>query len=286
MVSKALQAQRFVQIINQQLDVLKEERNTVTDALDECINQVQSEVDAWVNEGHVNQETCAEISHRIQQVISLFIEKSVELSAKQIDAKESDLYQTCLTTINNLTSPGAKSKVDRAKTETLPGNVVGSDNSNIMTMRIARLEEAVDSLKKTTEKVEDKIENVDKILKGVSSQQVNDHKKMEILTNVDFKSEKKLKDKITDLEKRYQDINSKVDDLFETVTYVDDKLNKLEDENKPVNVSVNEINKQISSVRTCSNDALMSIQDLSKRVESTNQHYNEMSDKMNQLEIS
>ncbi|CAL1542333.1 unnamed protein product [Lymnaea stagnalis] len=30
----------------------------------------------------------------------------------------------------------------------------------------------------------------------------------------------------------------------------------------------------------------MSIQDLSKSVESTNQHYNEMSSKMNQLEIS
>ncbi|CAL1542345.1 unnamed protein product [Lymnaea stagnalis] len=82
MVSRALQAQRFVQIINQQLEILKEERNTMTGALDECINQVQSEVDVWVNRGHVEQTTCAEMSNRIQQVITLFIEKSVELSEK------------------------------------------------------------------------------------------------------------------------------------------------------------------------------------------------------------
>ncbi|CAL1542340.1 unnamed protein product [Lymnaea stagnalis] len=91
---------------------------------------------------------------------------------------------------------------------------------------------------------------------------------------------------MTDLGKRYQDISSNTDDLFETVSNVEEKLNRLEYENNSANASMNELNEQISSVRTCSNDALVSIQDLSKSVESTNQHYNELSNKLDQLEIS
>ncbi|CAL1542339.1 unnamed protein product [Lymnaea stagnalis] len=246
MASTLPQAERFVKIINQQLEILKEERNTVIDAVDQRISQVQSEVNAWINGGLVNHTTYAEINNRIQEILTLFIDKSVEIS----------------------------------------GVDVGSDASHNMTMRFAKLEEAVDSLKKKTENVKDKIENVDKILKNVSTQQEKDHNKLEILTNAKLKSENKLKNKITDLEKEYQDIKLNIDDLVGTVTNVDVKLNRLENENNSFNISMNELNQQISSVRTCSNDVLMSIQDLSKSVESTNQHYNEMSNKMNQLKIS
>ncbi|CAL1544357.1 unnamed protein product [Lymnaea stagnalis] len=66
---------------------------------------------------------------------------------------------------------------------------------------------------------------------------------------------------------------------------VDSRLSKSEQEIKSISASQHTFNKEISSVRTCSNDALMSIQDLTKSVEGTNQHYNEMSNKINELEI-
>ncbi|CAL1542344.1 unnamed protein product, partial [Lymnaea stagnalis] len=201
----------------------------------------------WINGGIINQRTYTEMNNRIQEILSLFIEKAEELSAT-----------------NNLPIPGASSKTDETKMEPLLGShetirnldvAAGPDDSHDMTIRLAILEEAVYSLKKTTEQVKEKLDTVDKILKDVSTQQVNDKEKEEILTNSKLNSEKKLKDEITELEKRYQDIKSNVEDLFVTVTNVDVKLNRFENENKSINVSMNELNEQISSVRTCSHDA-------------------------------
>ncbi|CAL1544345.1 unnamed protein product [Lymnaea stagnalis] len=276
MASKT-QVQRFIDIINQHFDILKREKKTVLEAVDDAINQVHIEVDAWVNGGLVNQTTCAQMNNRITQVINLIMTKSIEISDLQIKENESDLNQAPSANSNISIIPKTSYTKEEVNERAMFGReetqrTSGIDTSCITTARFVILEEAVLSLKKATEHIQEKQENV--------------NKKLEILINANLKSKKKNQERITVLEKRNKEISLNVDDLFETTKNLDDKLKRLEDENKPVNVSMNELNKEISSVRTCSNDALMSIQDVSKSVESTNQHYNEMSDKMNQLEIS
>ncbi|CAL1544350.1 unnamed protein product [Lymnaea stagnalis] len=277
MASKVQQVQRFTNFISQQLEILKQERKNLRDTADDAISQVQGEVDAWVHGGLVNQSTCARMNNRIQQVITLLMAKTVEISDLEIKESESEINQMTLAKSNDSTNPKLSHTSEESEDKTMPKredtlHKSGEDTDNISTMRISRLEEAVLSLKKTTEHSQEKQEIV--------------NKKLEILTNANLKSKTKIQGRLTELEKTSKEISSNVDDLFETVTNVDEKLNRSEDENKSVNVSMNELNKQISSVRTCSNDALMSIQDLSKSVESSNQNYNEMSNKMDQLEIS
>ncbi|CAL1544347.1 unnamed protein product [Lymnaea stagnalis] len=276
MASKT-QAQRFINLINQQIDILKGERKSVLEAVDDAINQVQLEVDTWVNGGLVNQTTFSQMNNRITQVIALFMTKSEEISGLEIKENKSDLNQTHAATSSDSTSPKTNYTREEAQDRTIFStektlNKPDVDASYITTTRFAILEEAVFSLKKTTEQVQDKQEKF--------------IKKMEILTNANIKSKKKFQERLTVLEKRNQEVSSNVDDFFENVSNVDVKLNRLEEENKSVNVSMKELNKQISSVRTCSNEALMSVQNLSKSVESTNQHYNEISHKMNELEMS
>ncbi|CAL1537641.1 unnamed protein product, partial [Lymnaea stagnalis] len=211
---------------------------------------------------------------------------------QQIFENGSARDQTYLsTTVSSSDIPSVSKTAEDAKTGTTlskDGNVTVSDANtvHIANTRFAILEESVLSLKKTTERGQEKQKHVDRVLKDLTTQQENVNKKVEILTNANLKSKKEIKKRILDLEMTSQDISSNVDQLSETVRNVDVQLKRLEDENKSVNVSMNELNKQISSVRTCSNDVLMSIKDLSKNVESTNQHYNEMSNKINQLEIS
>ncbi|CAL1542330.1 unnamed protein product [Lymnaea stagnalis] len=309
MASKSQQAQRYIKIINQQLEILNGEKQSVMETLDHTINQVLSEVNAWVNRGHVNHITYAEMSNRIQQVIHLFMAKSAEISDLEIDDSKSDsgLLQTTAASSNNLRNPKTSYTRDQEQDKTMSSRVktvqvcgdpietefkkytylnTGADDTYITTTRFAILEEAAFSLKKTTEQIQEKQENV--------------NKKLEILTNANLKSKKKCQERFTELEKTSNEnqerleamerssteSSSNVDDLFESVTNVDVKLSSLENENKYINASMNELNEEISSVRSCSNDALMSIQDLSKRIESTNQHYNDMSNKINQLEVS
>ncbi|CAL1546352.1 unnamed protein product [Lymnaea stagnalis] len=269
--------QRYIDFINHQMDILKGERKTVLEAADDAIHQLESEIDAWVVGGLVNQTTCAQMNNRISQVITLFMAKSVEISDLEIKENESDLNQTSSASSNDSLIPKAsytneevQERTTFSRDETL--NKSGVDIPYVTTTRIAILEEAVFSLKKTTEQVEEKQENF--------------NKKLEILANTSLKSTKKIKERLAVLEKTNQHIASTVDDLFETVKNVDVKLNISEEENKSVNVSINELNKQISSVRTCSNDALIFMQDLAKSVDGTYLRYNEMSNKMNQLEIS
>ncbi|CAL1544348.1 unnamed protein product [Lymnaea stagnalis] len=271
------QAQRFIKLINQQIDLLKGERKTVLEAVDEAVNQVQSEVDTWVNEGHVNQTTWAQMNNRIQQVINLFMTKSVEISDLEMKENESDLNQTSSAISNDSIIPGTTYARDEAQERTMMSsedtrNKSGVDIPYITTTRFSILEEVVLSLKKTTEKIQEKQETV--------------NKKIETLTSESLKSDKKFQERQAVMERSIRGVSSNVDHLLETVTNFNVKLNRLEEENKSVSVSMNELNEQISSVDACSNVAYMSIQDLSKSVESTNQHLNEMSDKMNQLEIS
>ncbi|CAL1537632.1 unnamed protein product, partial [Lymnaea stagnalis] len=183
-----------------------------------------------------------------------------------------------------------------------------------MTKRITKLEENVFSMKKTTEDTQDraeiadktieedsfekenvdkdlndvylKLENIYNILKDFSKKQENDRIEVVNLSNTHLKFKKQILERILDLEKINKEYSSNVDYLHRTVTNADATLNRLEDENKYVNVSINELNQQISSVRICSHDALMSIQDLSKSVENTNQHYNEMSNKVKKLKTT
>ncbi|CAL1544341.1 unnamed protein product [Lymnaea stagnalis] len=274
MASKT-QAQRFISFIHQQIDTLKGERKTLLEAVDEAANLVQSEVDAWVNGGLVNQTTFAQMNNRITQFIALFMAKSVEISELEINENESD--PTSSANSNNSTMPKTSYTKEEAqessmfsREETL--NKSGLDTSYITTTRFAILEEAVFSIIKTTEQVQEKQDGVNKTL--------------ETLKNANLKSKTKIQERLTLLEKKSKEMSSYVDELFETKSNVDLKLRRIEEENTYANISINELNKQISSVKTRSNDALMSIQDLSKSVENTNQHYNEMSDKMNQLEIS
>ncbi|CAL1537639.1 unnamed protein product [Lymnaea stagnalis] len=286
MASKAQAAKRFVQIINQQLEILKEESNSVKDGIDEFMNGAQKEVDSWVNGGHVNQTTCAEMSNQIQQNISFLIAKSAELSEQQTNG----INQNQASPRTPIASKSGKVQTDtkRCSEEAVDesGISAGEKTSHVLAMRLAVLEEALFSLKKTTEQVQQKQEHLDKVLKVVSAQQENVNKKMEILSESNLKSQNKLQEKIKESETISQTIASNVDHLKETVKQHDVMLNGLADANKSVNTSIREMSKQINSVSNHSNRTSMSIQDLSKSVESTNQNYNEMSNKMNKLENS
>ncbi|CAL1544346.1 unnamed protein product [Lymnaea stagnalis] len=277
MTSKLQQVQRYTNFISRQLKILKEERQNVIGTVDDEVNQVEREVDAWVNGGVINQSTFDKINNRIQQVITFIMAMSVEVSDQDIQESGSDLNQMTSAKNNNLSGPTISHTREEAEEKTLlireeTLNKSGIDSPYITITRFAILEEAVLSLKNATEQFKEKQENF--------------NKQLEILTYANVNSNTNIKENLTVLEKTSQKPSSNIDDLLETVKNVDIKLKRLEDDNKSINVSMNELNTQASSVRTFTNDALTSIQDLSKRVESTNEHFNEMSNKMNQLEIS
>ncbi|CAL1544359.1 unnamed protein product [Lymnaea stagnalis] len=299
MASNAQQTQRFIKFINQQLEVLKEEQRTIKNAVDDGIIQAQSRIDAWVSAGHINQTTFEEISNMLQQSITCFIAKSVEISGLHNNEKMVEQNETSFSNVHDSTSLTVSKNEDTEKSDMALKRkedvIVAKDKSSeekeaniskIMTIKFAILEEAVFSLKKTTEQVKEKQDNIDRTLKDVSTQQENVNKKFESShkTNLNFK--KQTQRTITEIEKKSKNISINVDHLFETVNKFDDKLNRLEEQKMSRDVSMNELNKQFSSVKKCSDDACASTQDLSKSVESTKQEYNEISNKMNQLEIS
>ncbi|CAL1542332.1 unnamed protein product, partial [Lymnaea stagnalis] len=255
MASKTQHVQKFINFINQQFEILKAQRESILENVDESIKKVHSEVDAWVSAGLVNQTTCVRLNNRIQQVIALFMAKSIELSDLEINENESDHNQTSSAHGNDSTFPKTSYTRGKVQERTIlsneeTGQTSSNDTPYITPTKFAILEEAVFSLKRTTEQIQEKQENFDK--------------KLEVLTNENSKSDENIQGRLTVLEKKSQCITSNGDILFKNITNVDDKLNRLEDKNKSVNISMNELNKQISSARTCSNDALMSIQDLSK----------------------
>ncbi|CAL1544344.1 unnamed protein product [Lymnaea stagnalis] len=161
MASKVQQVQRFINFIIQQLELLKEERKNVIDTVDDAVNQVQREVEAWVNGGPVNQSTCARMNNRIQQVITAFMAKTVAISDLDVQGEKSDQYQMTSASSHDSTSPKMshtreepQEKMKLSSEKTLPNT--GVDTPYMTPMRFAILEEAVFSLKKTTEQNQEK----------------------------------------------------------------------------------------------------------------------------------
>ncbi|CAL1537636.1 unnamed protein product [Lymnaea stagnalis] len=230
----------------------------------------------------------------LQQSITFIIAKSVELSG--LHNRENDNEQTpnSVPNVHHLTSPTVKYKPGAEPSDMMPrtkqsmhgGGAVEAHTSHIFAMRLGILEEAVFSLKMTTDKIQEKQENIDHTSKDVSIQQENVDKAVEVFNKTNLKFKKQIEETITELKKKSNEISSNVDHLFETVANIDNRLNRLDEENESVNSVMNEVNRQFTCFERCSSDALISLQDLSKSVESTNQHYDEMSNKMNKLQIS
>ncbi|CAL1537630.1 unnamed protein product [Lymnaea stagnalis] len=305
MASKTQLAQRLDTFLKHQLEMLEVESRTMKDAMDDVVNKmhlsVAQEMDQWTCSGHVNQLRFQEIAKNIQQAITFVIMKTIEISGLNNDEFEHEVSQTAV----SLTPPAAKA------TDTAPGTIVDFES---MTRRLATLEEDVFSMKCTTKEIQEKQEisveklneisvpkenfdkvlndvnilkkKVDRVQKEISALQDNVDKNFDTLHDTHLKFKKKIQERVNEIKEKNADISTNVDYSLETLTIVDSRFKKLEEKNEALNVSMNELNQQISSFRTCSNDALMSVQDLSKSVESTSQHYNEMSNKMNQLELS
>ncbi|CAL1544356.1 unnamed protein product, partial [Lymnaea stagnalis] len=100
--------------------------------------------------------------------------------------------------------------------------------TKMMTMKFAILEEDLFSLKKTTEQVQEKQENVDRRLKDVSSQEENVNKQFESFDKSNLNFTNQIQKSVTELEKKSKKMFTNFHNLYETVDNFNGKLNSLE----------------------------------------------------------
>ncbi|CAL1544349.1 unnamed protein product [Lymnaea stagnalis] len=171
MASNAQPQEIFESYIRQQLEVLQEKREDVSTAADNYIDRVHMDVANWLSGDQVNQTTFEGLSNRIQQAVTFFVTKSVEFAGPlnnviEDDASQIPLPHACVSNSSQTERTSTSEEFIRKKIGEQVENF-----SKIMTARFTILEEAVLSLKRTTEQVQEKQENV--------------NKKLEILTKVE-----------------------------------------------------------------------------------------------------
>ncbi|CAL1544358.1 unnamed protein product, partial [Lymnaea stagnalis] len=173
-------------LLKQQLEILKIESDTVKNIMDEFVNKihlsVRAELDHLTSTGQLNHVRFQEVYKNIQQAITFVIMKTFEIS--EVNVRENDVNPHSLSE-----SVVSLKKTSTAKTDTTQATLPSNDEKRLdksvltvdiqnMTRRMTVLEEAVVSMKNTTNAIQEKQDNADKLIKEISGE------KKEILDKV------------------------------------------------------------------------------------------------------
>ncbi|CAL1547244.1 unnamed protein product [Lymnaea stagnalis] len=172
MANKIQDDNRYLRIIKQQLETLREESKHLHQEVDTYFKQVENEVQQWEIKPRSSLASFEKINKTIQQAIAHVVSNALHFTG------EDDENDATITTIQQeKTRIKTNECIDQAGLQ----EQSDSKDSKSVTIKISLLEEAFLSLKRTTQDIQLKQENDDIKLKDFSTQHEALNKRLDIV---------------------------------------------------------------------------------------------------------
>ncbi|CAL1545098.1 unnamed protein product, partial [Lymnaea stagnalis] len=254
MENKRHDDKRYNRILKKQLETLREESNHLRDVVEVFFKNVEKELQELENKPRSSQVSFKKMSVTIQQAITHVVSNASYFTGDD-DEVETDATIT--------TSQGENTNAMQNVCSNEPGLQEQTDwkGYDSIKRKISLLEREYFSLKETIQDIQVKQENADVKLKDFSSQHHDLNQKLDMSQENNVNSKRRLQSNINQLSDKTTALSTSLQQLEENGN---DRLDKLEKEIQIINGSKDVVNTHISSVRSCANDAVRSIEGLEK----------------------